>query len=491
MWSITTRRSAMGRQGTRPRRVISMPPKRDKPIPTGRVRRTAKVGGLVSGQAARAYANKAANLTRGEQEREEASARMRLKAAEQIVDVLGQMKGAAMKVGQVASFIDLSGLPPEAQDMFQAKLAALRDSAPQVPFKEMRKVIESDYGEKLKDVFAEFEEEPVAAASIGQVYRARLHDDRRVAVKVQYPGVAQAVRADLQNLGLLLRAAKRMAPGLDPKAMAREIRERMTEELDYEHEAQAHRAFARAWRGHPFVVIPDVVTSLSREHVLVSEWVRGPGSEDVKELDQPARDRFGEIVFRFFFGSLYRMGHFSGDPHPGNYLLMADDRVAFMDFGMTKRIPPEQIEREAGVIRAGLEGDADALYARLVEMGFYAADDPEVDPERLLAHVQALQGFYAEDREFTITREYVSRIMVDAGDPRSEYWDLVKRGTLPPDAMLARRMEALTLGVLGQLGATANWHGIMSEWLYGGPPATPLGEAEAGFWAARPVRRAA
>jgi predicted unusual protein kinase regulating ubiquinone biosynthesis (AarF/ABC1/UbiB family) len=468
-----------------------MAPKRDKPIPKGRVRRTAKVGGLVGGQAARAYANKAANLTRSDEGRRVANERMQLAAAEQIVEVLGQMKGAAMKVGQVASFIDLSGLPPEAQEMFQAKLAELRDSAPKVAFKDMRKVIEADYGEPLREVFAEFEEEPLAAASIGQVYRARLHDGRRVAVKVQYPGVAQAVRADLQNLGLLLRAAKRMAPGLDPKAVAREIRERMTEELDYEHEAQAQRQFARAWRGHPFVVIPDVVTSLSRERVLVSEWVDGIGFEEVKKLDQAARDRFGEIVFRFFFGSLYRMGHFSGDPHPGNYLLMADDRVAFMDFGMTKRIPPAQIEAESGVIRAGLEGDAAELHARLVGMGFYDADDPLVEPERLLAHVQSLQGWYAEDREFKITRQYVARMMVDAGDPRSEYWDLMKRGTMPPDALLGRRMEALTLGVLGQLDATANWHRIMSEWLYGGPPATPLGEAEADFHGRRPARRAA
>jgi predicted unusual protein kinase regulating ubiquinone biosynthesis (AarF/ABC1/UbiB family) len=468
-----------------------MAAKRDKPIPKGRVRRTAKVGGLVGGQAARGYATKAANLTRSDEGRRAANERRQIQTAEQIVEVLGQMKGAAMKVGQVASFIDLSGMPPEAQEMFQAKLAELRDSAPKVAFKDMRKVIESDYGERLGEVFAEFDEEPVAAASIGQVYRAQLPDGRSVAVKVQYPGVGQAVRADLQNLGLLLRAAKRMAPGLDPKAMAREIRERMTEELDYEHEAQAQRQFARAWRGHPFVVIPDVVTSLSRERVLVTEWVDGLGFEDIKKLDQRERDRFGEIVFRFFFGSLYRMGHFSGDPHPGNYLLLPDERVAFMDFGMTKRIPPEQVEREAGVIRAGLEGDAEGLHARLVEMGFYEADDPEVDPARLLAHVQALQGFYAEDRDFTITREYVSRIMLDAGDPRSEYWDLMKRGTLPPDALLARRMEGLTLGVLGQLNATANWHGIMNEWLYDGPPATPLGEAEADFHGPRRARRAA
>ena len=187
-----------------------------------------------------------------------------------MVDVLGQMKGAAMKVGQVASFMDLHGLPPDELDGFQAKLAELRDSAPRASFKDMQKVIEQDLGDRISNLFAEFDSDPVAAASIGQVYRARLDDGREVAVKVQYPRVAAAVRADLQNLGLLLLAAKRLAPGLDVRATASEIRERITEELDYEHEAQAQRAFARRWRGHPFIVIPDVVTDLSRERVLVT-----------------------------------------------------------------------------------------------------------------------------------------------------------------------------------------------------------------------------
>ncbi len=156
------------------------------------------------------------------------------------------------------------------------------------------------------------------------------------------PGVASAVRADLQNMGLIMRVAKRIAPGMDAKAMAAEIRERLSDELDYEHEAQNHRAFARAWRGHPFIYVPDVVTSLSTEKVLVSEWVDGIGFEEVREMDEATRDRFGEIVFRFFFGSLYRNGHFSGDPHPGNYQLMPDGRVAFLDYGMTKKLSPEQ-----------------------------------------------------------------------------------------------------------------------------------------------------
>src|SRR5205814_7040513 len=193
---------------------------------------TAKVGRLAGGQVARSAATRAANVARAPDAQQRATERRQLKAAEQIVEVLGQMKGAAMKVGQVASFIDIGGLPPEVRDVFQAKLAELRDAAPQVAFKDMRKVIEADLDEPLDEAFAEFDEDAVAAASIGQVYRARLHDGRRVAVKVQYPGAEEAVRADMQNLGLLLRAAKTIAPGLDRKAVAAELRERILDECD-------------------------------------------------------------------------------------------------------------------------------------------------------------------------------------------------------------------------------------------------------------------
>src|SRR3954453_6574428 len=457
--------------------------KRDeKPIPTGRVRRTAKVGRLAGEQMARNAATKAANVTRDPEGRKAAVERRQIQAAEQIVNVLGTMKGAAMKVGQVASFIDVGGLPPEMQDVFQEKLAKLRDAAPQVSFKDMRKVIETDLEQPLGEAFAEFDEEAVAAASIGQVYRGRLHDGRDVAVKVQYPGVAQAVRADLQNMGLLLRAAKRMAPGLDAKAVGTEIRDRLTEELDYEHEAQSQRAMARAWRGHPFVVVPDVVTSLSRERVLVSEWVDGMGFEDVKRLPQEERDRFGEIVFRFFIGSLWRTGFFSGDPHPGNYLLLEDGRVAFLDFGMTKKLSFERLGDERELVRAGLDGDVEGFHERVVNAGYYEPDDEVASPERVIAHATALTAWEREDREFTISRDYIAQLLMDSGDPRSEYWDMMRRGTVPVDSLLAGRMTGLTLAVLGQLNAAANWHRIVREIVFGGPAGSPLGADEAAFW---------
>ena len=452
-----------------------------KELPTGRIRRAAKVGRLAGGQTARGYATKAANLTRDEEARHAAAGRRQMEAAEQIFDVLGQMKGAAMKVGQVASFMDTGTFPPEFQDRIQAKLAELRDAAPRVPFEKMRKVVEDDLGEPLDELFAEFTEEAVAAASIGQVYRARLHDGRDVAVKVQYPGVAQAVRADLQNLGLIMRVAKRIAPGMDAKAMTKEIRERLTDELDYEHEAQQHRAFARTWRGHPFIYVPPVVTDLCTEHVLVTEWVDGEGFEEVREMDRATRDRFGEIVFRFFFGSLYRNGHFSGDPHPGNYRLMPDGRVAFMDFGMTKRVSREDIDAEVGAIRAAMDGDAEGLHRRLGAMGFFDPSDDLLPADAVYEHFHDVTAWYIEDREVTIDRALVAQILIDFGDPRSRHWQLMKRETMPPQSMLARRMEALTLGVLGQLEATANWHRIGREWLFGDPASTELGAAEEPF----------
>jgi len=388
-----------------------------------------------------------------------------------------------MKVGQMASLMDWGRLPADDRDELQAKLAELRDSAPPVPSKDMQRVLEHDLGDRITNLFADFDPEAAAAASIGQVYRARLRDGRAVAVKVQYPRVAAAVRADLQNLGLLMRVVKHLAPGLDHKSMALELRERITEELDYEHEAQAQRMFARRWRGHPFISIPDVVTDLCRERVLVTEWVDGISFEQITVAPKATRDRVGEILLRFFFGSLYRFGHFSGDPHPGNFLLRADGRVAFLDFGMTKSLPRTTIETELSVLRAALEGDAVSVHAGLASLGFFERDDRRFDPARVLAHVRALNVWYADDEPLTLTPAYISRLMVDAGDPRSDYWDLMRNETIPASSLFSNRMQGMTLAVIGQLNATVNWHRAMSEWIYGAAPSSPLGIAEAEFFA--------
>jgi predicted unusual protein kinase regulating ubiquinone biosynthesis (AarF/ABC1/UbiB family) len=452
------------------------------------VGRTAKVGRLAAGQAIRQAGTRAANVTRGEEGKRAALERRHIEAAEQIVTALGTMKGAAMKVGQVMSFLDIGLVPEDYREEFQRKLGALRDAAPTVTFKEMRKVIEQELDEPLREVFADFDEEPIAAASIGQVYRATLQDGRAVAVKVQYPGVAAAVRADMQNLGLILRLAKRIAPGMDPQAMGKEIRDRIEEELDYELEAQNQRTLARLFRGHPFIHVPDVVTSLSRERVMVSEFVQGRRFEELKTLPQEQRDRIGEMLFRFYFGCLYRHHEFSGDPHPGNSLLMDDGRMAFLDFGLFKRMPPGTVEREIVVARATIEGDTDTIMRVGTEVGFFP--EPEkFKPDRVLEHFRAATSWYTEDAYIELTPEYATQVLIDMSDPRSEYFGQMRHENAPPDHLFGRRMEVLTLAVIAQLYARGNFHRIAREWFYDDEPATELGRQEAQFYGRRLAAR--
>src|SRR6188508_2119122 len=261
-----------------------------------------------------------------------------------------------------------------------------------MPWAKVRRVLDEEWDEPAEELFQDFEHEAAAAASIGQVHRAVLPDGRQVAVKIQYPGVADAIAADMQNAGMILRMAKALAPGLDAKAAAEELKERVMEELDYELEAQNQRAFARGYRGHPFIHVPDVVTRLSTTRVLVTEWVDGVGFEEVKQLPQAERDRFGEIVFRFCFGSIFHLQHFNADAHPGNYLLMDDGKVAFLDFGMTKHLDKDQIELEITAIAAAVDDDPDRLRTALHDLGFLHKPQ-RVDAERLMEHVKAVGGW--------------------------------------------------------------------------------------------------
>lgn len=450
-------------------------------IPTSRVARTAKLGRLAAGQAMRQAGTRAANVARSKEDGQAALERRHLEAAEQIVTALGTMKGAAMKLGQVLSFLDVGLVPEEHREEFQAKLAALRDAAPKVGFKDMRKVIEEELDDKLGEVFADFDEHPIAAASIGQVYRARLHDGRDVAVKVQYPGVAAAVRSDMQNLGLIMRLVKRVAPGMDAKAIAEEIRLRIDEELDYELEAQNQRSLARIFRGHPFIVVPDVVTRLSRERVIVSDFVEGKGFEELKTGTDDERNRLGEIVFRFFFGCLYRHHQFSGDPHPGNFLLQADGRVAFLDFGLFKRMAPEAVELEIACQRAVAEDDAQRLHELLGESGFLPHPE-KVNAETVFAYVVDSIWWYTADQEILLTPEIATRVAIESSDMRSSHFREMRHQDIRPEHLFGRRMEMLTLAVLGQLRASGNWHRMAREWMYGEPAVTELGRLEEEFY---------
>jgi predicted unusual protein kinase regulating ubiquinone biosynthesis (AarF/ABC1/UbiB family) len=459
----------------------------DSKIPKGRIRRSAKLGSIAGVQGARYAGTKAANVARSEEQSKEKLDQRHLETAMKMVGALGQMKGAAMKMGQFASFIDTDFLPDESREIYQEQLAKLRTSAPPMPWEKVKTVLDEEYeGEPLSELFAEIEPEAFAAASIGQVHRAELPDGRRVAVKIQYPGIAEALDADLRNVGTIVRLARALAPGLDAKAIAQELRERVMEELDYEYEAQNQRSFSRAYRDHPFIYVPEVMTRLSRRRVLVTELVEGLDFEQVKELPHEERSRFGEIIFRGSFGSIYHLRHFNADPHPGNYILMKDGRIAFLDFGMTKKLDHEQIVLEQRVIDAAFHNDPERFRNALHELGFIK-NPSKLDAERLMEHMMAVSGWFVEDREIEISPQRVMKIIESTQDPRSEYYDLMRRESMPADELMGRRMEIGVVAVLGQLRAKRNWHRIMREWIYADPPSTELGQQEWEYFEGRGV----
>jgi predicted unusual protein kinase regulating ubiquinone biosynthesis (AarF/ABC1/UbiB family) len=421
----------------------------------------------------------AANVARSDERAAELLERRHLEVAERMVEVLGTMKGAAMKLGQLASFIELDFIPEEYRPLYQEKLAALRTTAPPMEWKRVERVLVEEWGEPVANLFRELDTGAAGAASVGQVHRGVLEDGREVAVKVQYPGVAEAIRADLQNVGLLTQLAKVISPHLDARGVAGEIRERLLEELDYEWEAQMQRRFARAYRGHPFIHVPSPITDLSRTRVLVSEWVDGRGFEEVKGLPQEERDRFGEIVYRFYYGSLRRVGAYNADPHPGNYLLLADGRVAFLDYGSVKELGPERIQLYADYCLAASGRDAERVKELLGELGYLVRPD-KLTAERLLDMAWELQPWFLEDRELRIDPPLVARILASAMDPRGGQLDVMRRSAMPTDDVMLGRLDAGVVSVLGQLRARRNWHRISREWWLwpDEPPATDLGQAE-------------
>ena len=471
------------------------PPEAGK-LPTGRLARTARVGGLVTGQGLRWAGMRTANRVRTPERAAEAESERTAALVQQLVDQLGQMRGAAMKVGQMISMVEFDGLPEEERDDLQRRLAALRDDIPPVRFEDLEKLMRQEFGGPLGRVFRDFDKQAFAAASIGQVHRATTVDGDEVAVKIQYPGVAEAVETDLRNVRLLLPLVKRLAPGLDAKALASEMRERISEELDYELEAQNQRRIGRLMSGHPFVLVPKVHTALSTRRVLVSEYVEGEGFESVRRADEAQRDRYGEIVFRFHFGLLYRDRIGLGDPHPGNYLLTADGRVCFLDFGLVRYVTAGRVAAEREIALAVRDGDGEAVKAALLAGGYLPAGGADaVDAAFALGMMRMATKWFAvpghrrfvpdgerrrRDREPLDSEERVAARMQ------------VNQFTLPPEAILIRRMHGVVAIVLRQLRAGADWGAIAAEYLHGASPATPLGQAEADFFARfEPAARAA
>ncbi|NNH72765.1 AarF/ABC1/UbiB kinase family protein [Nocardia uniformis] len=432
------------------------------------------LGQAVAGQAVRLASARLTMVGRSQQARELLAERATMDAVEHLVAVLGSMKGASMKIGQILSLADLELVSESHRERIRAKLATLCDQAPRAPFATMRKVIEADLGPMAR-IFADFDPEPIAAASIGQVYRAQLRDGRQVAVKVQYPGVDSAVRADLKNLAAFARMTRALSPALTTVPLLDEVRLGLEGELDYLAEAHAQHHVARTFRGHPFIAVPDSIVELSTGRVLLTEHFEGQGFGGIRAQSDAERARIGELVVRFYLGSLFTHNEFCGDPHPGNMLLGNDGRLAFVDFGLFRRMAPADVDFERRVLCAAAEGRAEDLYNMLAPHGVFDPD-AAVTPAAALEYITATAEWTLVDADITITPELATGAFAAAIDPR-----LARQpGTspmrhLPTAHIFSRRTDFMVLGVLGQLEATNNWHRIAREWLYHEPPTTEIG----------------
>ncbi len=404
-------------------------------------------------------------------------------AAKRIADVLGEMKGAAMKIGQLISLVDMD-LPPEVRTAYHDALAQLRDAAPPVDTDAIISVITESLGKPLDDLFATFDRTPLAAASIGQVHAATLHDGREVVVKVQYPGVAQAVRDDLANAEVFAPLARVFSPNQELEPLLEELRERIEDELDYLREAQYQRAFANRYAGHPFIEVPGVVQELCSDVVLVSDRVHGRRFDDVvAEGDHELNQRVGEIIFRYAFGSIGRFRLFNGDPHPGNYLV-TETGVAFLDYGSVKMFTRARHRSMREIETAAVHGDRAGFLAAMRRSGFLP-DDPQIDDEDVWQWFRLYMEPVLVEQPFTFTSEFATRLLSATSDPRSPYYSMLRRLNMPADYLLLTRIHLGLNSVLGRLGASNDWTAIRAEYTEDGEPQTELGKLDAAWWAER------
>ncbi|MBO0804787.1 MAG: AarF/ABC1/UbiB kinase family protein [Nocardiopsaceae bacterium] len=422
------------------------------------------------------------------QQRQQLRNDLALRTAEDVTATLGAMKGVLMKLGQMASYID-DGLNPAVR----RTLGRLQDSVPPMSPELAAGVIRDELGAAPDSVFKEWDPEPIAAASIGQVHRAITADGRAVAVKVQYPGIAETISADLGNVALLRSLLKAAAPGQDVSGLITELRERIGEELDYEREAANQAMFAAFYDGHPTIGVPKVIDGLCTKRVITSDLAAGARFAEMLTWPQREKDLAAETIYRFVFRSVYEAHAFNGDPHPGNYLFERGGRVTFLDYGLVKRFSQEELKPLEDMVRTlCVEEDPEGFRQAMTEAGFLAPDAP-VSTDQV---IEEMSVFYESVRSrsgpTTMTSEYATRVtrkFFDFRSPISAY------ASIPPAYVIIQRINLGMFSVLAEMNATGDWRALAEEiWpFFQGPPSTPMGEAEAAWKAASalPLRRRA
>ena len=439
-----------------------------------RLDRTGRIAGLSIRNATRFGVLKVRRRFATTARADELSQQFSAKAAADFTYQLGNMKGVMMKAGQFASFV-MEALP----DVAQQSLSSLYADAPPMPPGVAERVIHEEFKQTPAELFLDWQPTPIAAASIGQVHKAVLKDGRKVAVKVQYPGVGDSIDADLNNADAMYSLLSAFAlKGLDTKGLVNELRDRMGDELDYTIEARSHHEFADHFTGHPFVQIPAVVPEYSGMRVLTTEWVDGLSwSEFLRQADDSARQRAGESIWRFAQHCVFTLGAFNGDPHPGNYRFSPDGDVTFLDFGLVKRWSTGEWAHMAPTLDAVVVQRDPVLLAQAMERSGFLVADHGLDPQQVFEYVSCPYVPYL-DESFTFTREWMKDTMTKMLDLKGPYAPVIAKLNVPGSYVILDRLVWGVSALLGKLNVTAPWRSMLLEYQAHGEPATPMGHAE-------------
>jgi predicted unusual protein kinase regulating ubiquinone biosynthesis (AarF/ABC1/UbiB family) len=430
-------------------------------LPRKALSRTAKLASLPLGAAGRATVGLGKRI--GGAPAEAVMAEFQRRTADQLFSVLGELKGGAMKFGQMLSLME-SAMPEEFAAPYRATLTKLQDSAPPMPAATVDKILSEELGKRWRSRFSEFDDKPAAAASIGQVHRGVLKDGREVAVKLQYPGAAEALRADLKQLGRFARTFGTLVPGLDMKPLIAELQDRIGEELDYDREAQAQQQYADAFTDHPEFVVPRVVKHSPT--VIVSEWIEGkPLSSFITDGTKAERDELGLKYVRFMFSGPRLAGLLHSDPHPGNFRVLADGRLGVVDFGLCARLPDGLPPAMGRLLRISLDGDGDEVLAGLRAEGF-VKPRMEIDPQQLMDYLAPFVE-PARTETFQFSRAWMREQANRTGDFRSPNAALALRLNMPPSYLLIHRVWIGGIAVLSQLETEAPFKSVLEEFLPG------------------------
>jgi predicted unusual protein kinase regulating ubiquinone biosynthesis (AarF/ABC1/UbiB family) len=442
-------------------------------LPRKAVVRSAKLASVPLGFAGRTALGFGKRI--GGKPAEVVAAELQARTAQQLFQVLGELKGGAMKFGQALSIFE-AAFPEELAVPYRATLTKLQDSAPPMPTSSVHEVLRSDFGTRWRSRFASFDDHPVASASIGQVHRGVWADGRDVAVKIQYPGAGAALMGDLRQISRVAKVAAGWVPGLDLGPILDELRDRMAEELDYRLEAESQATFAAAFTDDEDFSIPAVVAHA--EHVIVSEWLEGkPLSQIISDGTPEERDDASQLYLEFLLAGPAEAGLLHADPHPGNFRMTPDNRLGVIDFGAVNRLPDGMPAEIGPLLTTGLEGSAREVLDGLRELGFVRSGI-DLEPQRLLDYLEPFMAPFRDD-EFTFSRDWLRGVFAHINDPRQPNYAVGYKLNLPPEYLLIHRVWGGSIGVLCQLGGTVRGREIVDA-LLPGADLPPVGRRGAG-----------